>query len=711
MEDNNPRKALYKSLITSSNPDIRDGIRRFSFNKFDNLLTTNHNFQRDLFLDMKDAGLATGDESQFISTYIAEPKKMGNVVVEEAPSRPVQVPPLLQPAQPSQGPSLTQVTGQQAMMPMAPKPRFQSLQQGPSLTDVTRQQVVTPMMPEPVSLAPNEPQTLTDVTTEQVVTPTDQEFSKQETQRLRNEKRGWMEKTKDMFSSIGASVDNMYNKMLIGERYLAEAQKKLFKGGYFGNEQAVKDEKEARKKLAAYSQKIDQQYANEEWMRNINGSVLNAIEKGQWNLVPEAVVKTVADAALQIFPTMATGGYSMYVQTLPDAYLAGVKEVAEKTDRTVDQVIEDGDDGMIVANLSAGLQAALEKVSGGIFSKTLATKGGYKSLRDFLIKKGMGRLPASGVALGSQMAKETGIEVLQEGVGIGGEQLTASNDWNEYKDNLYNELQTPEAQKRLKESAVGGLIGAGGLIGGGRFIQSWNNGTLLNTPVTGKTDQKGDFNAVVAADAIESRTILLRQKLAAIKADPQNANQIAAKYDAEINKIRLPSFDQATEAYLHLTDRIGEGGPQNEYQAQALQSLENYIKNKGISEKTQDTGEEPIFNPMSQTASREPIPTELGVTPEAPVAPVAPVITPEAPVLAPESDTEYVTATPEELEAYRNGTLTDQDRIAGIENDAMAIEQGAQTLEDLPDDPNYREMVRLKLAENQAAAKTTTINT
>lgn len=66
--------------------------------------------------------------------------------------------------------------------------------------------------------------------------------------------------------------------------------------------------------------------------------------------------------------------------------------------------------------------------------------------------------------------------------------------------------------------------------------------------------------------------------------------------------------------------------------------------------------------------------------------------------------TEYVTATPEELEAYRNGTLTDQDRIAGIENDAMAIEQGAQTLEDLPDDPNYREMVKLKLAENQAAA-------
>ena len=503
--------------------------------------------------------------------------------------------------------------------------------------------------------------------------------------------------------------------MLIGERYLAEAQKKLFKGGYFGNEQAAKDETEARKKLAAYSQKIDQQYANEEWKRNINGSVLNAIEKGQWNLVPEAVLKTVADAALQIFPTMATGGYSMYAQTLPDTYLAGVKEVAEKTGRTVDQVIEDGDDGMIVANISAGLQAALEKVSGGIFSKTLATKGGYKSLRDFLIKKGMKRLPASGVALGSQMGKETGIEVLQEGIGIGGEQLTASNDWNEYKENLYNELQTPEAQKRLKESAVGGFVGAGGLIGGGRFYQSWNNGTLLNTPVTGKTDQKGDFNAVISADAIESRTILLRQKLAEIKANPQNANQIAAKYDAEINKIKLPSFDQATEAYLHLTDRIGEGGPQNAYQAQALQSLENYIKNKGISEKTEDTGEKPIFNPMSRTASQEPLPTSLGgiqtqpvpqnapaFVPEAPVVattetPVAPVATPEAPVV------EFVTVTDDELNAFQtdpNFAENNPERVAGVQEDADAVRNGEMTLEEI-EDPNYRTMVQMQLEANK----------
>jgi hypothetical protein len=702
------RREIYRALITD--PQTAGTFKKYSFTEFESKLLSDEKAATTVGQRMVSKGLVPNMDS-FFEQYINEPAPQA----QQPPSRPVQVPTLLQPAQPTQGPSLTQMTGQQAMTPMAPEPQFQPFQQGPSLTDVTRQQVVTPMMPTQVSLAPNEPQTLTDVTTEQAVTPTDQEFSKQETQRLRNEKRGWMEKTKDMFSSIGASVDNMYNKMLIGERYLAEAQKKLFKGGYFGNEQAVKDEKEARKKLAAYSQKIDQQYANEEWMRNINGSVLNAIEKGQWNLVPEAVIKTVADAALQIFPTMATGGYSMYVQTLPDAYLAGVKEVAEKTGRTVDQVIEDGDDGMIVANISAGLQAALEKVSGGIFSKTLATKGGYKSLRDFLIKKGMKRLPASGVALGSQMGKETGIEVLQEGIGIGGEQLTASNDWNEYKENLYNELQTPEAQKRLKESAVGGFVGAGGLIGGGRFYQSWNNGTLLNTPVTGKTDQKGDFNAVISADAIESRTILLRQKLAEIKANPQNANQIAAKYDAEINKIKLPSFDQATEAYLHLTDRIGEGGPQNEYQAQALQSLENYIKNKGISEKTEDTGEEPIFNPMSRTASQEPPPTSLGgiptqpvpenapaFVPEAPVittteTPVAPVVTPEAPVV------EFVTVTDDELNAFQtdpNFAENNPERVAGVQEDADAVRNGELTLEAI-EDPNYRTMVQMQLEANK----------
>jgi len=279
------RREIYRALITD--PQTAGTFKKYSFTEFESKLLSDEKAATSVAQRMVSKGLVPNMDS-FFEQYINEPAPQAPQA-QQPPSRPVQVPTLLQPAQPAQGPSLTQMTGQQAMTPMG-RTQMPKFQQMPSLTDVTRQQVVTPIMPEPVSLAPNEPQTLTDVTTEQVVTPTDQEFSKQETQRLRNEKRGWMEKTKDMFSSIGASVDNMYNKMLIGERYLAEAQKKLFKGGYFGNEQAAKDEKEARKKLAAYSQKIDQQYANEEWMRNINGSVLNAIEKGQWNLVPEAVI-------------------------------------------------------------------------------------------------------------------------------------------------------------------------------------------------------------------------------------------------------------------------------------------------------------------------------------------------------------------------------------------------------------------------------------
>lgn len=47
---------------------------------------------------------------------------------EQVVQPPVQVPTLLQPAQPTQAPSLTAVTGQQAVTPMAPEPQFQPFQ-------------------------------------------------------------------------------------------------------------------------------------------------------------------------------------------------------------------------------------------------------------------------------------------------------------------------------------------------------------------------------------------------------------------------------------------------------------------------------------------------------------------------------------------------------------------------------------------------------
>jgi hypothetical protein len=698
--DKPPLKDLYRKLITDS--ETSPVFRKYSFTQF-----------RDRMINNPDA---SGEVADYLigEGIIKDREEWKDDWVLPSVPKPVAPVQKQQPAQ-SQQPS--------------PQPR--------SFTDITREQIA---YREPVSLAPPVPQTLTEQTTEQVVTPmADQEFSRDETQRVRNEKRSTWEKLKDVGMSIGASFDNMYTKMQIGERYLAEAQKKLFKGGYFGNEDAAKDENEARQKLAAFSQKIDQQYANAEWKRNIKGSVLDAIEKGQWNLVPEAVVKTIADAALQIVPTMATGGYSMYIQTLPDAYISGVKEVAEKTGRTPQQVIESGDDGMIVANLSAGLQAAMEKASAGIFSKTIATQGGYKSLRDWLVNKGLPRLAASGTALGTQMWKESAIELGQELVGMSGEQLTASKDWNDFKENLWKEIQTPEGTRRLKESAVGGLVGAGGLIGGGRFIQSWRNGTLINTPTTGKTEKRGDFNAVIAADAIDSRAALQRQKLAEIKANPNNANEIAAKYDAEIAKIKLPTFDQAADAYTYISERVGSGTP-NQMQSDVLKTLENYLKNRGIESKTEDTGEEPIFNPMSKTASREPLPSQLGGIPMQPAEAIAETETltddgksrivkvdtlEEVPVekqesvavveadgkkqywytepietidVTPQSETDYVSVTPEELQTFTQGQV-DPERLAGVQEDAQDVIDGELSLNQI-DDPNYREMVRLTVVAN-----------
>lgn len=102
MADENPRKRLYKSLIAGSDRDMADAVRKYSFAKFDQLLTTNPEFQKDLFSDLKDRDMVQ-DEEEFARMYLS------------VPSRP-------QPTQP------------------APAP--------PSLLDITRQQVVTPMPPE-----------------------------------------------------------------------------------------------------------------------------------------------------------------------------------------------------------------------------------------------------------------------------------------------------------------------------------------------------------------------------------------------------------------------------------------------------------------------------------------------------------------------------------------------------------------------------------
>jgi hypothetical protein len=68
----NPRKKLYNSLISSNDPDVKEHFSQWSEDEFDKKLSDDKNFQKDLFLDLKDIGLAK-DEATFTKDYLSKP--------------------------------------------------------------------------------------------------------------------------------------------------------------------------------------------------------------------------------------------------------------------------------------------------------------------------------------------------------------------------------------------------------------------------------------------------------------------------------------------------------------------------------------------------------------------------------------------------------------------------------------------------------------
>jgi hypothetical protein len=291
--------------------------------------------------------------------------------------------------------------------------------------------------------------------------------------------RGPLGTTVEVIAQGGKMFDNMYDHMLAGETLL---RKKLKTALSFGDryEKALAEEQKARQDIIKWIDKIDKVYQGKLAASGIQTSVTESIDSGNLDELPEAIGYNVAMAAGQIIPTLLTGGYSMYAQTLPDAYKAGVEEIAKKTKRTPEQVIADGDDAFVVANLSAGVQGALERVSGGLVSKSIASKGGYKWLRDYVIdktgKKSWSRAAGVTTALGGQLQKEGIIETSQELVGVAGEQLAASDSAEDFYNNLNEALSNPETKKRIRESYYGGIAGAGGLIIGGKTLaKGWKS--------------------------------------------------------------------------------------------------------------------------------------------------------------------------------------------------------------------------------------------
>jgi hypothetical protein len=68
----NPRKKLYSSLVASADPDVKKHFSQWSADEFDKKLSEDKEFQKDLFLDLRDIGIAK-DEATFAKQYLEQP--------------------------------------------------------------------------------------------------------------------------------------------------------------------------------------------------------------------------------------------------------------------------------------------------------------------------------------------------------------------------------------------------------------------------------------------------------------------------------------------------------------------------------------------------------------------------------------------------------------------------------------------------------------
>jgi len=310
--------------------------------------------------------------------------------------------------------------------------------------------------------------------------------------------------------------------------------------------------------------------------RNIQTSVLQAINKGEYSRLPESVLYTVGDAAMQIIPSILTMGGSTYMQTLPQVYKDGVDAIAKEKGISPEQVVASGDDAFVVSQINAGLQSALEYMGAGFISKSIASRGAYKAMRDYLLKQGVNRNLARGASLLGVGTGEALTEYGQEGVGQIGKTAAKSPTVKAFFDKLPNELFTPEAKNQRAEAFVGGLVGGLGLAGGGQVVQSAMDRTLFEAPKIGKATQRPDMDVVQTDNKIQERNKIAQAMEEAVKANPEAEGQIRQQYQKRINEA-APTDEEVLSAYDGLAVL-----PETEEKNTIRENLEAYMAEKGI---------------------------------------------------------------------------------------------------------------------------------
>jgi hypothetical protein len=451
-----PRKQLYRLLLNDKTPGVADKIKRYSFSQFENNLLNNENAQKELgwYLESKKI---VSDPVDFSERYLQIEAPKPAPAPKAAPVAPFQ-----QPVEPM---AMEGVPVGIA----APKP---TKAPAPSVTDYAREMAFEPQIEAPVKpIGVMAPQPIQEPIPSVTETAREMAFQPPAAPKKPKEKeRGFMEWTGDVFGTISAGGERIAKNILAGIGHYAQAQAATDPMASLSYEKRQQMLQEAGQTMYDIADAAQKDFQNEVAKRNIETSVLQAIDKKQYKNIPEAVLYTVGDAAMQIIPSVLTMGGSTYLQTLPTAYKDGVEAIAKEKGISPEQVIASGEDAMVVASISSGFQSALENVGAGQVSKAIASKGAYKAVRDWLLKQNVNKNLARGAALLGVGIGEGTTEYFQEGVGQAGVIAAKSPTTKAFFERLPKELFTAEAEKQRQESFVGGLIGGGGLAGAGRAI-------------------------------------------------------------------------------------------------------------------------------------------------------------------------------------------------------------------------------------------------
>lgn len=350
----------------------------------------------------------------------------------------------------------------------------------------------------------------------------------------------------------------------------------------------------------------ERQFRDELAKRNIKTSVYDAIQKGELNRVPEAVAYTVGEAAMQMAAFYLTKGGSAYLQTLPQEYKDEVESIAAETNRTPEQVIAAGDDAPLTAKFSSGLQYAFEKLGMDQISKGIASRGGYRAVRDWMLKKSGNKALARAAGLGFITTAESLTEGAQTGIS---QAATLSTSQKPFVAKVNKFFKDPALVRERKEAVTAGAIGGLGLGGVGQAAQSAMDRTLFEAPKIGKATQRPDMDVVQTDNKIQERNKIAQAMEEAVKANPEAEGQIRQQYQKRINEA-APTDEEVLSAYDGLAVL-----PETEEKNTIRENLEAYMAEKGIApqEKVETVSAEELQGPGYQIAyakTREEIPQE-----------------------------------------------------------------------------------------------------